>query len=249
MIRWRELFDGGKASTTVVLLSLPLAFLLGAFHALSPGHGKTVVAAYLVGSRRNGLACSLARACRLTVTHTAGVFALRIDPCVLFASDRLIPEQFYPWLGFVSGMMIFAVGSWQLVRRWAAAYSANAALADDHGPGGHTHAMPGAISLAALVTLGVSGGIIPCPSALIVMLSAIAMHRSGAGLVLIVAFSVGLAFVLILIGMITVYSQRFLQRWSWEASLTGKLRMVSALAVSLLGLGIAVQALRAGAVL
>ena len=241
-----KLFDGGKASTTIILLSLPLAFALGAFHALSPGHGKTVVAAYLVGSRGTAWHAFLLGIV-VTLTHTAGVFALGL--IVLFASSRLIPEQLYPWLGFASGMMIFAVGSWQLVRRWAAVYSANVALEHNHGPGGHSHLMPESFSLAGLVALGVSGGIVPCPSALIVMLSAIAMHRSGAGLVLIVIFSIGLASVLILIGMIAVYSQRVLQRWSFEATLAPKLRFASSLVVSLLGLGIAFQALRAGAVL
>jgi ABC-type nickel/cobalt efflux system permease component RcnA len=178
------------------------------------------------------------------------VFALGL--IVLFASGRILPERLYPWLGFVSGMMIFCVGSWQFIRRVSAKSvggGAGGAAIDPHGPGGHTHKLPDSISLPGLVALGVSGGIVPCPSALVLLLSAIALHRTGAGLVLIIGFSFGLAFVLILIGMLTLYSQRLLTRWSWDAKLTGPLRMLSSLAVSLLGVGIALQSLRAGSIL
>ena len=245
-----RLLGGGRRSTWLVLLSLPLAFALGAFHALAPGHGKTVVAAYLVGSRGTPWHAFLLGLV-VTLTHTAGVFALGF--IVLFASGRLIPETVYPWLGFVSGAMIFCVGSWQFVRRLSASYStagdSTGIELDPHGPGGHTHAVPDSISPAGLIALGISGGIVPCPSALIVMLSAIAVRRAGAGIVLIVAFSVGLATVLILIGLAAVMSQRWLLRWKWEASLTGRLRLLSSLAVTVLGLAIAIQALRAGSIL
>jgi nickel/cobalt exporter len=105
------------------------------------------------------------------------------------------------------------------------------------------------MSFAGLVALGVSGGIVPCPSALIVMLSAIALQRTAAGIVLIVAFSIGLASVLILIGMAAVMAQSWLRRFSWEASMTGRLRLMSSCVVAVLGAAIAIEALRAGNIL
>jgi nickel/cobalt exporter len=236
---------GGERSTWLILVSLPIALTLGAFHALSPGHGKTVVAAYLVGTRGTAWH-ALVLGVVVTLTHTAGVFALGF--VVLFASGTIIPERLYPWLGFASGAMIFCVGAWQFVRRLSANYSTTPPL-DPHGPGGHTHEIPERMSFAGLVALGVSGGIVPCPSALIVMLSAIALQRAAAGIVLIVAFSIGLASVLILIGMAAVMAQSWLRRFSWEASMTGRLRLMSSCVVAVLGAAIAIEALRAGSIL
>ena len=104
-------------SLSVALISLLGAFVLGTFHALAPGHGKTVVAAYLVGSRGTARHAVLLGII-VTLTHTAAVFALGV--AVLFASRYVLPERLYPWLGFVSGMMILSIGAWQLVRRWSA---------------------------------------------------------------------------------------------------------------------------------
>jgi len=190
-----------KTSQWLLFLAIPIAMALGAGHALSPGHGKTVVAAYLVGSR-----AAPRHACLLgivvTITHTLGVFALGL--AILFASKSVNSEALYPWLGFASGALIFCLGSWQFVRRLSARYSNNPTIV-------HAHAMPDSLSLASLVTLGISGGLVPCPSALVLMLSAIGLHRPATGLLLIVAFSFGLASVLILIGMLAVYSRRLLQ--------------------------------------
>ena len=203
---------------------------------MSPGHGKTIVAAYLVGSRGTAWH-ALLLGIVVTVTHTAGVFALGL--VVLFASGQLIPESLYPWLGCVSGMMIFCVGSWRLVGRWAAAQVGESRVDLIHG---HTHKT---VSNAGLIALGFSGGMVPCPSALIVMLSAIGLHQIGAGLILIVAFSFGLASVLIVIGLAVVHGQRLLRRWSWDAAWMNRLQMLSSLAVSVLGMAIVIQSLRA----
>ena len=227
---------GNRQSAWWLVFSLPIAFALGMFHAMSPGHAKTIVAAYLVGARGTAWHALLLGVV-VTMTHTAGVFLLGL--VVLFASGRLMPEALYPWLGFASGMMIFCVGSWQFLRRWAAAYVGVAMAGNGHG---HVHAT---VSRGGLIALGFSGGIVPCPSALIVMLSAIALHAVGAGLVLIVAFSFGLATVLILIGLAVVHSQQLLERWKWEAVWAGRLQMFSSWAVSVLGLAIVVQSLRA----
>ena len=160
----------------------------GPFHALSPGHGKTVVAAYLVGSRgtpRHALLLGLV----VTVTHVIGVFALGL--VVLAASKYVVPERLYPWLGYASGLLIIAIGLWQFGRRFAVAWlraatptgvrPRSAYAGHHHGPGGHTHELPDRLTAGGLIALGVSGGILPCPSALIVMLSGHRLAPRGAG--------------------------------------------------------------------
>src|SRR5206468_4362428 len=96
------------------LLALVIAFGFGAGHALSPGHGKTVVAAYLVGSRGTPAHAALLGV-TVTVSHTIGVFLLGL--VVLFASDYILPEKLYPWLGFSSGFLIAVLGIVLFVQR------------------------------------------------------------------------------------------------------------------------------------
>ena len=277
-----RLITAEKLSAAVILTSLAVAFVLGSFHALSPGHGKTVVAAYLVGSRGTARHAMLLGAV-VTLTHVAGVFALGF--IVLFASKYILPETLFPWLGFTSGLMIVAIGLWQFTRRYALMYAARRAQDPTtwtfaplttaqpgtaglrpapppsfhvhppgfhdhhHGPGGHSHDLPDRITPGSLIALGVSGGIVPCPSALIVLLSAIALHRTGFGLVLITAFSFGLASVLILIGLLMLYARHLLNRFSFTAAPLQKLPLISPLVVAFLGAAIAVQALVSGGIL
>jgi hypothetical protein len=109
-----DLMGGRTLSLAVVLLSLVLAFWFGAGHALSPGHGKTMVAAYLVGSRGTALH-ALILGLTVTVTHTAGVFAVGL--VTLSLSQYILPDQLYPWLGFISGMLVALMGGILFVRR------------------------------------------------------------------------------------------------------------------------------------
>lgn len=244
--RLAELIARKDWSMGAVALSLAIAFVLGSLHALAPGHGKTVVAAYLVGSRGTPWHAFLLGAI-VTLTHTVGVFALGL--VVLFASRYVLPADLYPWLGFFSGMMIFAIGGWQLVRRVSLSRSSNAlAIGHVHGPGGHSHALPDRITPGALIALGVSGGMVPCPSALVLLLSAVALHRVGLGLLLIVAFSLGLAIVLIVIGLLMLYARRAIESLNWQSKMTRHLPIASSLIVTLLGFGIAVQSLTSGGI-
>lgn len=270
-----------------ILLALGVAFVWGAAHALTPGHGKTIVAAYLVGSRgtvRHAIFLGLTT----TLTHTAGVFALGF--LTLFASQFILPEQLYPWLGVASGALVAGIGLSLLrgrLRRLLAGGDSHHhhghghehphhhrahehGQADHehhdhaHGPGHthhdhhhHAHMPPGAdgrpVTWRSLLALGVSGGLIPCPSALVVMLSAIALQRIGFGLVLIVSFSLGLAGVLTAIGILWVQARRLVERLPGRGSLLGRLAgrglllqalpAASALLITLVGVGITLQAL------
>ncbi len=209
-----------------LVLALLAAMGLGALHALAPGHGKTIVGAYLVGSRGTAYH-AVFLGLTVTITHTLGVFALGL--ITLYASQYILPEHLYPWLEAISGGLIIVMGVTLLrqrvqgLRRPAAVGTADPTLAahDDvfgadhrHGPDTHTHTLPsGPIRWRNLLALGVSGGLLPCPSALIVMLSAISFGRIGLGLVLIVAFSLGLAGVLTGIGLLFVFGRRWLDRW------------------------------------
>lgn len=245
----------------VLALTLLAALGLGAAHAFTPGHGKTIVAAYLIGARgtaRHALFLGFT----VTATHTLGVFALGL--ITLYASRYVLPEQLYPWLEAISGVLVIIMGITLLRQRLRVALGHPAHHDHDHdhhhhdhahdhdhthdhhhhdhdhdhthdhhhdhnhdhthdhthSHGGHTHSHlpPGAdgtaVTWRSLLALGISGGLLPCPSALIVMLSAISIGKVGFGLLLIIAFSLGLAGVLTGVGLLFVYGGRWLSHIS-----------------------------------
>ena len=255
-------------SPGMVCLALTVAIGLGALHALEPGHGKTVVAAYLVGTRgtlRHALYLGLI----VTATHTAGVYLL--GAVTLYLSHYVVPERLYPWLGGVSGVLITSLGCSLLLRRYGAESQAHShSHSHIHKPSHlyqhahahhdetiHHHAHPSpheasqaqspveeTISCGALLALGVTGGMVPCPAALVVLLSTIALQRVGFGLLLIVAFSVGLASVLITLGLLTVSTRHVITRLQGERRLmTRWLPLTSAAVITMFGLAMIVQAL------
>jgi len=242
-----ELIAAQQLGLGVVLFALVVAASLGAFHALEPGHGKTVVAAYLVGSRGTAWH-ALVLGLIVTASHTAGVYLLGV--VTLYASRYVVPEPLYPWFGVTSGLTIAVLGVALVLRRYAGAGQPHAHAhhhAHDHGHGAHSHhdhRPSGTVSLRELVALGVTGGIVPCPAALVVLLSAVALGRIGFGLLLIVAFSIGLAAVLIGIGLLTVYARRFMSRFQREGRvITYWLPLTSAAVIAVSGVVIAAQAL------
>ncbi len=258
-----------------LLFALVVSFAWGAMHALSPGHGKAMVAAYLVGARgttRHALVLGLT----VTLTHTAGVFALGLT--TLFASRYVLPEQLYPWLSLASGLLVLGIGLTLMVTRYRAARSGRRLIPievtsgararhhhdhdhahshdHDHGDHGHDHAhdrhhghahdpagADGRISMRSLLALGISGGLIPCPTALVVLLSAIALGRVGFGLLLIVAFSAGLAVVLMGIGLLLVHGRRLLDRLPVESRALRLAPLAGAFLVILTGVVMTAQAI------
>jgi ABC-type nickel/cobalt efflux system permease component RcnA len=263
--RFTELMTVTSLSPGVVMLALVIAAGLGAFHALEPGHGKTMVAAYLVGARGTAWH-ALLLGLIVTASHTAGVYLL--GGVTLYASRYVVPERIYPWLGVVSGLMIAGLGIVLFLRRYAGGHGHGHAHGhrhehDDHSHDhehghhhghtdhhhGHDHA-PGRVSLKQLFVLGVTGGIVPCPAALVVLLSALSLGRIGFGLVLIVAFSLGLAAVLIATGILVVYARRLMARVQGEGLLiTRWLPLTSAAVIIVVGLGMTTQALQAAGIL
>lgn len=217
-----RLLERGHLGWGVVAIGMLAAFAMGAVHALSPGHGKTIVAAYLVGTRGTVKHAAFL-GLMVTFTHTITVFFLGF--VTLFLSRYVLPEKIYPVLGAASGLAIAWIGMSLFWKRLRAARGAAAnghhhhhdhdhghqhdggAYAHDHGDGHvHTHVPEGEVSMASLVALGASGGLVPCPSALVLLLSAIALGRIAIGLILLVAFSTGLAVVLMAIGITVVYA-------------------------------------------
>jgi high-affinity nickel-transport protein len=257
-----ELIQAQRLSGWFLFTAAFIAIGLGGLHALEPGHGKTIVAAYLVGSKGTARHAALLGLI-VTASHTIGVFAL--GAITLYASRYIVPEQLYPWLGALSGITIAVLGCYMLLRRLTGAVTDHS-----HAPGSaHRHWMfrkrgtesgeadssaecvPAAdgsaapsVSWAQLFTLGISGGIIPCPAALIVLLSAFALHRIALGFFLIVAFSAGLAGVLIGFGLLMVYARRFMTQLQVDGPLTKLwLPVASSAFVTVLGLILTVQAL------
>jgi len=251
-----ELIQVTTLSPLAILLALLAAFGWGAAHAFSPGHGKTIVGAYLVGSRgtvRHALFLGLTT----TVTHTAGVFALGF--VTLFAAQFILPEKLYPWLSMVSGVLVVIIGAVMIKDRLQSFLSGhdhhhhhhhehNHDHMHDHDHGHHHHhhlpsGTDGApVTWRSLLALGVSGGLLPCPSALVLMLGAISLQRVGFGLALIVMFSLGLASVLTAIGVVLVYASKFFQRLPEGGPLFRFVPVASALFITVVGVGITVQA-------
>jgi len=271
--RFASLVDRQDLTPAFIALALLLAMGWGAMHALGPGHGKTVVAAYLVGERGNGRH-AIYLGMIVTATHTISVFTLGL--IALFAADIFDADDVYYWLSLASGVLVLVLGGMLLQSRVRTllrgrghlkhslsshehAHSGHVHEAHEHGHShshdiqarraflkgnsmlvapptahardghshdgddghdhhhGHSH-VPTAPGWRGIVALGISGGLVPCPTALVVMLGAIAIDRAVYGLVLVTAFSFGLAGVLTGIGLLLDYGRRFLDRRT--ASLT-----------------------------
>jgi ABC-type nickel/cobalt efflux system permease component RcnA len=198
----------------VMLIGIAVAFAFGALHAKSPGHGKTMVAAYLVGSRGTMKQAAFLGG-MVTLTHTISVFILGIVTLVF--AKYLAPEKLVTWLGVASGISIVLIGASLFYKRLRTLNHAKAHAHHhhhhhdhDHGPNGHTHVPEGEVSLKSLIALGASGGMVPCPSALVLLLIAISLGHVGLGLLLLVSFSLGLAGVLMAIGMLVIYAKQYL---------------------------------------
>jgi nickel/cobalt transporter (NicO) family protein len=245
-----RLLRGRELTVWMLLGGLAVAFGLGAAHALSPGHGKTIVAAYLVGSRGT-MKHALLLGGLVTLTHTASVFALGIG--VWLFESYIVPDRVIPVLGAVSGLSIVAIGTWLLYRRAQALHHqyqhvrgpghdparVRHAHHHDHGHDHHAHvpAPGGEVTMTGLLALGISGGLVPCPSALVLLLSSIAIGRVALGLGLLIAFSAGLAVVLIAIGAAVLYAKHLLPESAGANSPAFRLvPVVSAALIVVLGL-------------
>ena len=190
-------------SPAVALLALGTAFVLGGGHALTPGHGKTVIAAWLVGSRSStSQAAQLGLA--VAVAHTLGILLLAL---LALAGEAVLPAGTVAlWAPVVAGALVVVVGAAMLVdalgRRQAGRDGGEIGRAHDHDEG-HRHSPP-AVSRRGLLGLGLAGGLVPSASALVILLGAIAAGQIAFGLVLVVAFGLGMGVVMTLLGVLVV---------------------------------------------
>jgi nickel/cobalt transporter (NicO) family protein len=217
-------------SLLMILASLAAALFWGAAHALSPGHGKTIITAYLVGQRGTPRHAALLGLI-VTITHTIGVFSLGLVTLAL--SQFIVPDRLYPWLNLVSGLLVVGIGASVLRARWR--------LSRHHHHHHHHHGEQGT-SFRSLFAVGVSGGLLPCPSALVVLLAAISLHRVAFGLLLILAFSAGLALTITGIGLGAVLARTAFRRVSFEGRLVRLLPAASALVILAAGLAMTFRA-------
>ena len=212
-------------TVTALLGGVALAFGFGAVHGLSPGHGKTLVSAYLIGTKGTATQAVLLGV-MTTIAHTLTVFVL--GAIALLAAQVLDPEQFYPIMGAASGAIVCWVGI-NLLRRQQGDHSH-----DDHDHD-HHHAPA---DLGGLVKLSIAGGLTPCPSALVMLMSAIALHQMTYGLLLVGSFSLGLAAVLIALGLVAVYARQWLEQIPQLAQRSRQLTVAGGIMVITLGLGL-----------
>jgi len=228
-----------------IAAGMAIAFGFGAIHALSPGHGKTLVGAYLVGSRGTPGA-ALWLGITTTVTHTVTVFGLGV--ATLVASQYVVLDQVYPILGALSGVAICLVGLKLLAVRLGSGHHHSHAPHDhhhdsDHHHHHHDHDHHHPEDWRSLLAIGISGGLVPCPSALVLLLTAIALHQISYGLVLVGGFSLGLASVLTVLGLVAVYARQWLEEASLAAGLMQRLSVASAIVTVCVGVGVATVAI------
>lgn len=182
----------------LTIVGLTLAFGFGAIHALTPGHGKAIVTSYLVGSNSTFLH-ALFLSVITTITHTISIFCLGL--LVLLTSNYFLPEQLYFVLSLLSGISICIIGFWRLESYFNPV--------EEHH---HHHINNNDPTAKSLFVLGIGSGLIPCSEALVLLLSAIALHREIYGILLVSAFSLGLALVLAVIGLVAVYCRQWLDK-------------------------------------
>ena len=259
----------------LAIAALVISFVLGGLHALTPGHGKAIVAAYLVGSKGRVID-AVFLGFVVTFTHTFSVIALGV---VMLVAGSFAPDDVVPWLSLFSGILIVGIGAWLFTKNMKQYYSGahSQGHGHDHGHshdhdhdhdhehphdhdhdhdhnhdhdhshshGGHTHSHGGRTHTHAvpsertgfwgLLSLGISGGIVPCVDALIGLLFAISLNKLAWGLIILSAFSLGLAAVLVAIGILMVMAKPMIERFTGEGVWLQRLPIFSAAVVILLG--------------
>lgn len=257
-----ELIHRRELSPTMIVIALILAAFYGAGHALTPGHGKTIVAAYLVGSRGT-VWHAVYLGLVVTLTHMGSVFIIGLVALQLQSS--LIQGNLVPVMECISGLLIVVIGLYLFLSRYRSLIRMRtlASLGVEHGdhhhhhhdhPHPHSHAshthshqIPADASVWNLLVLGISGGMVPCPTAIVVLMVAIGVGRTAFGLMLIAAFSAGLATVLIVIGVLMVTAKHLLDRFSYSGRVIQILPVFSGALITFIGFWLTGYALvRAG---
>ncbi len=237
-----KMVEREEMNLTFVCTTLLFSLLWGAGHALTPGHGKAIVGAYLIGARSTPWH-AFYLGLTVTITHTLGIFCLGL--VALFASHYILPETLFPWLAAISGLIVLSLGMTMLVSRLRSLLEEKKhrhfhAHGHDHGHHHHHHShLPpetdSPVSWKTLLGLGISGGLLPCPSALVLLLAAISIHRIGFGMALVFTFSIGLAGVLTMVGLLFIKGSKVLHKIPQASAITSTLPILSAFLIFTLG--------------
>ncbi len=224
------------------VIALAISFVLGGLHALTPGHGKAIVAAYLVGTKGR-IIDAISLGLIVTFTHTFSVISIGL--ILLIAKDKFAQEDIVLWLSLISGLLIVCIGGWLLAKNMKQYYTSKTnplehshdhththTHADGHT---HSHVPTERVGLFGLLSLGISGGIVPCVDALIGLLFAISINKLTWGVVILCAFSLGLATVLVAIGILMVMAKPLIERFTGKGIWLQRLPIISATVVIVLG--------------
>jgi len=226
-----------QASAAHAWLYLPVAVLLGALHALEPGHAKSLMAAYIVAIRGTATQ-AVVLAASATVGHTIVVWGLAIAALAL--GERYIVQQAEPWLTALSGILIILLALrmfWVLRNRHH--HDHNHGHEHGHENHGHTHEPPpirGHVTTGQIVWFGFTGGLMPCPSAIAVLLVCIQLKAFALGVAMVAAFSLGIGLTLIAIGLAVVWGAgKFTKKWPGFERTAQKLPYLSAGLILIVG--------------
>lgn len=212
----------------VQIYALIIAMLLGAIHALTPGHGKAITAGYLVGSRGTILH-AIYLGIIITITHTASVFILGAG--TLFLSAYVVPATVIKTLNLISGLLIVGFGLFLLFQRITAVVRNQLSTHE------HLALKVDSLTWKHLLAFGITGGIVPCVDALAILLVAVALQKIVFGFIILIAFSIGLAFALTASGMVAVFAKKsVLKRYNNLHRIENYLGILSAIIVTVLGL-------------
>jgi len=249
---------------------LVVAFGLGALHALEPGHGKSIMGAYLVASR-GGIQHAFLLGLVVTVTHTLTVFLLALGALAL--AGRFATAEVTRWLEITSGILVLGVGAWMIRTSFGLSSREPAhhkhplehAHSHDHGHThphshehgqhvhghthhGHTHKVrvpegKDPLGVWALLAVGASGGLVPCPAALTALLAAVNLGRPAAGIAVVGAMSLGIAATLIAIGIVFVQAGKWASKLFDSRGLAVYVPRASAVLITVLGAALLARAL------
>ena len=241
-------------------LYLLTSFWLGAVHAATPGHGKTIAAAYIVGARGRPVD-ALVLGIFVTLSHTSGIVLVAV--LATLGSTWLIPQRVEAYLALGTGVLVIGIGCWMLrtqMRLLPAPVAEHAhvhAHPHPHTHGGHYHSHGWGVThshdieaitelrpkLAILLGLGIAGGLLPDPGALAILLAAIASGKLILGLLTVLVFSVGFASVLIVVGVVAARVGQLILTWL-SSRWVGWVQLGAALLIVIVGLVLTANAWR-----